>query len=103
MNWELCQVILDALNGETEEDIMVFLKRLYAGLGHTGLVEDAFQRMRRQEHLNEADVKISASRLWKVPTDSALLGDTYRYREVSSVESFRQPFSLHSCPSALYR
>ena len=66
---------------------MVFLKRLYAGLGHTGLVEDAFQRMRRQEHLNEADVKISASRLWKVPTDSALLGDTYRYREVSSVES----------------
>ena len=112
LNWELCQVILDALNGETEEDIMVFLKRLYAGLGHTGLVEDAFsaheaagapQRGRRQ-NLRKPPVEGNHRQCLAgghIPLSGSVLGG--RAPMTSRSRSFRQPFSLHSCPSALYR
>ena len=63
-------------------ELMPVIKKIFSNFGHSGVIEDCFQRMRSIERANEGGTKVTANRLWKCPSDTKLLTSIYDYREV---------------------
>ncbi|CAE7741599.1 unnamed protein product, partial [Symbiodinium sp. KB8] len=87
--WTLVRVILDRIQqdgGHVGADVRALIGNMFSHVGHSAVIEDAFQRMRRQETLTEAGSNVSSCRLWKVATDSKLLAETYNFREVAAAD-----------------
>ena len=81
--WTLTEEVLDSLlKNSSIDDLVTVLGRIFSGIGQSGVIEDSFQRMRRQEKLNEGGTKMSGNRCWKIASDSKLLQETYDYNEV---------------------
>ena len=89
-------------NSETDcTQLTQIIKRIFSNIGHSGIVEDGFQRMRSKENTSEGGSKVAANRLWKIPSDANLLTEVYNFQEVDPKVIPEQ--KQESLPSTFYR
>eukprot|EP00435_Cladocopium_sp_Y103_P038529 s1448_g10.t1 len=87
LRFTLASEAMETLHSGADVDgLTKVLKRIFMNVGHSGLVEDAFQRMRRQEDLNESGPRMASNRLYKIPSDAGLLESVYSFHEVKAEE-----------------
>lgn len=87
LRFTLASEAMETLNSGADVDgLTKVLKRIFMNVGHSGLVEDAFQRMRRQEDLNESGPRMASNRVYKIPSDAGLLESVYSFHEVKAEE-----------------